>query len=161
MRSLLIVGTGGHGQVLAETAKLCGYERVDFLDDHNPIAIGRTNQIEELACDYDGAIVSIGNNELRYQLTERLVKAGASVVSLIHPRVYISPSAMVGAGSVVLPGAVIHTNARVGMGCIISIGALIDHDANVEDYSHINAGAIVSAGRRARGKVQAGMVVLE
>ena len=115
---------------------------MDYLDDHNPIAIGRTDQIEKLACGYDGAIVSIGNNELRQQRTGRLLKVGASVVSLVHQDSYVAASAKVGIGSVVLPGAVIHTNAKVGIGCIISNGALIDHDAAVEDFSHINSRAI-------------------
>lgn len=159
MSRLLIIGAGGHGQVLAETARLCGYEQVDFLDDRNPVAIGKTDCIEALARNYDGTIVSIGNNALRQQFVERLLEVGASVISLLHPRAYVSSSATIGIGSVVLPGAIVHANAHVGRGCIISIGALIDHDAKVEDFSHINAGAIISAGRRANGKVQAGTVV--
>lgn len=159
MKSLLIIGAGGHGQVVAECAEACGYEKIDFLDDNHPDAIGGIKRLEEIAAGYDGVIVSIGNNEIRRELISRIQTINAPLVSLIHPRAFVSPTAVVGSGSIVLPGAVIHTNASIGTGCIISIGALIDHDAIVEDFSHINSGAIVGAGKRARGKVEAGVII--
>lgn len=159
MKRLLIIGAGGHGQVVAECAKACGYEKIDFLDDNHPDAIGGIKRLEEIAAGYDGVIVSIGDNEIRRGLITRLQKINAPLVSLIHPRAYVSATAAIGSGTIVLPGAVIHTNANIGTGCIVSIGALIDHDAAVEDFSHINTGAIVGAGKRARGKVDAGMII--
>lgn len=159
MRCLLIIGAGGHGQVVAECAEACGYEKIDFLDDNYPGAIGKIDQLEEIATRYDGVIVSIGNNKIRRELITRLQNINASLTTLIHPRAFISPSATVGSGSIVLPGAVIHTNASIGIGCIISIGAPIDHDAVVEDFSHINTGAIVGAGKRTSGTVEAGMSI--
>lgn len=159
MKSLLIIGAGGHGSVVAETATVCGYEKIDFLDDNSPDAIGNTDQLEELQGFYDGVIVSIGNNEIRRELTHRIREVGAPMVSLIHPRSFIAVSAKIGAGSIVLPGAIVHSNAIIGSGCIISIGALIDHDAVVEDFSHINTGAIVGAGKRASGKIDAGEII--
>ena len=159
MKSLLIIGAGGHGQVVAECAEACGYEKLDFLDNNNPDAVGEIDQLEDIAINYDGVIVSIGNNEIRRELIRRVQNINAPLISLIHPRVFVSPTATVGSGSIVLPGAVIHTNANIGIGCIISIGSLIDHDAVVEDFSHINTGAIVEAGKRAGGKVEAGQVI--
>ena len=159
MKKLLIIGAGGHGRVLSETALACGYDRVDFLDDDNPRAIAGTDRAEALAGSYDGVVVSIGNNDLRRTLIRRLWDVGAPIARLIHPRAFVAPSASLGEGTVVLPMAVVHTNAKVGKGCIISIGALVDHDATVEDFSHIDAGAVVAAGKRAGGRIEAGEVV--
>lgn len=159
MKSLLIIGAGGHGQVVAECAEACGYEKIDFLDDNNPDTVGGIDQLEEVVDKYNGVIVSIGNNEIRRELVTRLQIINAPLPVLIHPRAFVSPTTTIGSGSIVLPGAVIHTNANIGIGCIISIGALIDHDAVVEDFSHINTGAIVEAGKRAGGKVEAGQVI--
>lgn len=39
MKSLLIIGAGGHGQVVKEIAQDLGYERIDFIDDSNSHAI--------------------------------------------------------------------------------------------------------------------------
>jgi len=159
MKSLLIIGAGGHGQVVAECAEACGYEKIDFLDDNYADAVGGIDQLEEVVDKYNGVIVSIGNNDIRHDLIIRLQNINTPLITLIHPRAYISPTATIGSGSIVLPNAVIHTNASIGTGCIISIGTLIDHDAVVEDFSHINTGAIVGAGKRASGKVDAGMII--
>lgn len=159
MKKLLIIGAGGHGQVLAEVAMACGYDRVDFLDDRNPCAVGTTDRAEALAGRYDGVIVSIGNNDLRRTLIQRLQAVDAPIATLVHPRAFVAPSATLGEGSIVLPGAVVNTNARVGKGCILSIGALVDHDATIDDFSHVNAGAVVAAGKRAGGKVAPGAVI--
>ena len=159
MKKLLIIGAGGHGQVLAEVAMACGYDRVDFLDDRNPCAVGTTDRAEVLAGRYDGVIVSIGNNDLRRTLIQRLQAVDAPIATLVHPRAFVAPSATLGEGSIVLPGAVVNTNASVGKGCILSIGALVDHDATIDDFSHVNAGAVVPAGKRAGGKVAPGAVI--
>ncbi len=159
MKKLLIIGAGGHGQVLAEVAMACGYDRVDFLDDRNPCAVGTTDRAEALAGGYDGVVVSIGNNDLRRTLIQRLQAVDAPIATLVHPRAFVAPSATLGEGSVVLPGAVVNTNARVGKGCILSIGALVDHDATIDDFSHVNAGAVVAAGKSAGGKIDPGAVV--
>lgn len=159
MKRILIIGAGSHGQVVAETATACGYEKIDFLDDNSPDAIGKTYQLEKLAGSYDGVIVSIGDNKIRRELIHRIQKVGAPMVSLIHPRAFVAQSATIGAGSIVLPGAIVHSNASIGAGCIISIGALIDHDTVVDDFSHINTGVIIGAGKRTSGKVDAGEII--
>lgn len=155
-KTLLIIGAGGHGHVVAETAIACGYIP-SFLDDNNQEAVGTISQLEHLASQYDAVFVAIGNNEKRRELLDRVEKP----ITLIHPAAYISPSATIGAGSIVLPGAIVHTGVRIGKGCIISIGALVDHNAVVGDYCHINAGAICKSGSNVDNlkKIESGNVV--
>lgn len=38
---LLIVGAGDHGRIISEIAEDLGYEKVAFLDDNSPQAIGK------------------------------------------------------------------------------------------------------------------------
>ena len=157
MKRLLIIGAGGHGKVVAEAAAACGYT-VAFLDDKPGAGVvGTFEDASTIAPQYDGVIISIGDNKGRQVLMEQI----SNPITLIHPQAYVSPSAEIGVGSVILPGAVIHTNAKIGCGCIISIGALIDHDAEIGDYCHINTGAVISAGTKVlRGtKVTAGSAV--
>lgn len=160
MKSLLIIGAGGHGRVVKETAEICGYNRIDFLDDNNPKAVGKLDQLERIVLQYDDVIVSIGDNEIRKELINRLQHIGSSLGSIIHPRAFVASSAKIGAGSIVLPGAVIHSNVQVGIGCIISIGVLIDHDTIVEDFTHLNTGVVVKAGMTVSGKIDAGITVM-
>lgn len=49
MRKLAILGAGGHGKVVADTAECCGWEEVFFFDDawpgRVPMADGRLSVV--------------------------------------------------------------------------------------------------------------------
>ncbi len=160
MKSLLIIGAGGHGHVVAETAVACGYQ-TSFLDDHSPEAVGTIAQLELLAPKFDACFVAIGNNTLRKQLIERLQALSCTLATLVHPTAYVSPSAKIGLGTIVVSKALINTRSLVGVGCILSAGCIIDHDVLIQDYVHINAGAICKAGTTVSEcqKIDAGQIV--
>ncbi len=162
MKKLLIVGAGGHGKVVAETAEALGYEEIAFLDDDSPEAVGKIEEMQSFAARYSHAAVGIGNNRLRGELISRLRECGFRIPVLIHPTAYVSKTASIGAGTIVEPKAIVNTHSQVGEGCIISVGAIADHDTIIEDYSHINAGAIVKAGGKVEKwrKLEAGEVVM-
>lgn len=149
MQTLLIIGAGGHGRVVAEIAAACGYNKksIAFLDDNALGAVGKIEEMDLYVPHYDGVFIAIGNNALRQSLTLQLSQInGAMLITLIHPTAYVSPSATIGQGTVVEPKAVINTNSRIGQGCIISVGTIIDHDCEIGEFCHINAGMICSAG---------------
>lgn len=159
--NLLILGAGGHGRVVKETAKAIGsFNKIDFLDDNSNIAIGACNDYEKYINQYSYAFVAFGNHDLRMNWMNVLIQVGFKIPTLIHPTAYISPSSIIGEGSFVGVGAIINTNVVVEKGCIIGIGALIDHDSIVSEYCHINTGAIVKSGSRIHSfiKVDAGIV---
>lgn len=164
MKSLLIIGAGGHGQVVKEIAIACGFEQqaIAFLDDNAFDAVGKLNEAPYLAPNYDGVIIAIGNNALRRDITDKLERfEGINIVTLIHPTAYTSPTAVIGKGTVVEPKAVINTNSKIGEGCIVSVGAIVDHDSSIGYFSHINSGAICMAGSKVEKltKINAGEIV--
>lgn len=151
--NLLILGYGGHGRVVMETAHTSRkYEIIAFLDDRyngtDPQVIGRLSDYEEFQNDYPQAFVAIGNPAVREQWQEKLTGAGYILPTLIHPNACISPSSFIGQGTVVMMNAIMQSGAKIGNGCIVSAGAVVDHDAVVGDFCHINAGAVVAAGSR-------------
>lgn len=158
---LLIIGAGGHGASVAEAAELSGaFEVVGFLDDAFPVgqavlngsvigAIGGLSNVDSLdsyraACEQ--AIVAVGNNAVREKLTQWLVNAGFSMATVIHPKAFVSPSAVVGSGSAVMTGAIVGTQARLGLGSIVNCGAVVDHHARVEDFGHLGVNASMAGG---------------
>lgn len=161
---LLIIGAGGYGRTVADVAKQIGcFEKIAFLDDTKS-GSGVLGRCEEYAyfCDEDTAVYpAFGDNALRMEWLEVLTEEGLTVPTLIHPDAYVSPTATVCAGSVVLPKAVVNTNVTVGMGCIINIGALIDHDTVIENGVHLAPGAIVKALNRIPegSKINSGEVI--
>ncbi len=164
MKRLLIIGAGGHGQVVKDIAVACGYnpQGIDFLDDSAPNTVGKIDEAPYIAPNYDSVIIAIGNNTLRTSITEKVERCDCvNIATLVHPAAYASPTAVVGKGTVVGPNAVINTNCRIGEGCIISAGAIVDHDSSIGYFSHINAGAVCMAGSKIEKlcKVNAGEII--
>lgn len=141
---LLILGAGGHGQVVRETAQATGlFEKIAFLDDAAEDVLGKLEEFPRFLEEFDCAFVALGNPVLRREYQTRLESHGVRVPALIHPRSIVSPTAKVGVGTVIMAGAVVQTGVKIGCGCILSAGAIVDHDACLGDYCHINAGAVV------------------
>lgn len=145
-KNLLIVGAGQYSYVAKETAEAMNYyDKISFIDNKSPLAIGKTDEVELFLKEYANAFVAIGNSQVRLQLLDRLRMTGYQLVSLIHPKAYVSPSLNLGIGCIIEPNAVVQSNTRIGMGCLISAGAVINHNAVVEDGCHIDCNAIVPA----------------
>lgn len=140
MKRLVIIGAGGHGRVVADIARLNGYEDIIFLDDADvPLASGRVSEYVKYA-DAD-FIVAIGNNHIREKIQTMLCEHGCHIVTLIHPNAVISSDVKIGTGTVVMAGAVINTGARIGNGVILNTCCSVDHDCVIADYCHISIGA--------------------
>jgi len=164
MRKLLILGAGGYGKTVADAASQLGvYERVFFLDDgqSGPEILGNCEMYSRFLDGDTDIYPAFGNNTIRMQWLQRLKKENRSVLTLVHPRAYVSPRAKLGVGIVVLPMAVVNTGVTVEDGCIINIGALIDHDSVIGEGTHLAPGAIVKAENRipAGVKIDSGTVV--
>ncbi|MBO7253334.1 MAG: hypothetical protein J6V25_11995 [Oscillospiraceae bacterium] len=164
MRKLLILGAGGYGKTVYDVALQTGlYDTVAFLDDGQTGSniLGGCEDYREFTDAQTEVYPAFGNNALRMKWLERLVGEGIGIPTLIHPRAYVSPTAKVSAGSVVLPMAVVNTGVSVGRGCIINIGALIDHDSVIQEGVHLAPGAIVKAENRipALMKVESNQVI--
>ena len=161
-KKLLILGAGGHGQVVAEVAEACGYTEIAFLDDNSDQAIGKISDIDQFAGSFADAFVGIGNNKFRSELIEKLKKYGFGVPVLIHPTAYVSKTARIEEGTVVEPNDIVNTHSVIGAGSIISIGSIVDHDVIVGRCCHVNSGAIIKAGAKIDNfqKLEAGEVVL-
>ncbi len=146
MDKLLIVGKGGHGQVVAEIAEDIGlWSGVAFLDDRcsDESVVGKTADMHRLIGEYRQAVVAIGDNERRLELLEELANCGYQVPTLIHPRAWLSRYSQVGSGTVVLPGAVVNRGVKLGKGCIVNINSSIDHDCDIGDGVHVGTGATI------------------
>ena len=85
MKSLLILGAGGFGHMIQETAWLLGYEDVVFLDDavKDKDVVGKCCDYKSFLEKYDTAVAALGDNNMRLFWTEKLMANRAiSVISL-------------------------------------------------------------------------------
>ena len=164
MSGLLLLGAGGHARVVAETALATGsFTHIGFLDDRFSVSSQLPDQLgwpslgpfdaaltPTLRQRFSYALLAFGNADLRLQWLPRLVAANYNLPVLIHPTAFVSPSAQVGPGSVVLAQAAVQTNAVIGSCSIINTGCSVDHDAQLGSGVHICPGA------RLAGEVQVG-----
>ena len=163
MESLLILGAGGFGQMVKETALMLGYRPVVFLDDAAKGAdvAGKCCDYRAKREEYSTAVAAFGNSHMRLYWTDRLLEAGYAVPAIVHPSAVVSPSATLGPGCFVMQRAVINTHTRVERAALINSGAVVDHDSVVEPGAHVGLGSVVKAncviasGR----KVEAGEVI--
>ena len=146
MNKLIIIGASGHGKVVADIAKKCGYTNIVFLDNNSGIkncagypVLGPDTMIKDLEGD---VFVAIGNTGIRKKLMERDEDRAFPV--LCHPSAVIAEDVELGIGSVVMAGTVINPGTKIGRGCIINTSSSIDHDCVIGDYTHISVGAHLS-----------------
>lgn len=161
-RRVLIIGSGGHGRaVLGCIAALDTFDVVELATNaDNPEPIPgyrildeRMMTLDDIASEYDAVVVAIGDNRVRLQKIERLLRAGASLPVIAHPSATVSKFAESGFGTVIMAGAVVNPFARVGVGCVINTGAIVEHDCSVGDGAHLSPNSAMgggsSLGRRA------------
>lgn len=144
---LVVIGGGGHAMVVAEAARLAGFDVVGVLDDAGSTDAGRVLGVRRLGAlrDYKHLedrswILGVGDLKLRRSLLDEGLAERAHAASVIHPEAFVSPSAGYGRGVFVGAHAVLHTNARVGDHAIINTGVIIEHDSEIGANAHVAPG---------------------
>ena len=149
MKQLAILGASGHGKVVAEAALASGWAGVDFYDDAWPdkrrigkwVVSGDTAALLKALSRFDGVVVAIGGNAIRMDKIALLQKAGGRLATIVHPAAMISPSALLGEGTVVMAGVVVNADTTVGVGAILNTSCSVDHDCVLGDGVHVSPGA--------------------
>ncbi|UUO23941.1 acetyltransferase [Colwellia sp. M166] len=153
-KTLVIIGAGGHGRVVADCAESTAvYHEIIFLDDcfstrknnrHWPI-VGPIDSWTEHSDNAD-FIVAVGSNALRESLLQRLFATESYIATLIHPTAFVSSHCDIAQGVVIFANAVVNVGARIDEGCIINTAATIDHDCHIQAYCHIAPGVNIAGG---------------
>jgi len=154
MKKLAIIGAGGHGKVVADSAEQSGWDKIEFFDDNWPKlqlnhfwpVTGNLVSLFKRASEFDGLILAIGNNRLRLALSEKLIDKKFQLVKIIHPTAVISKYTEIGPGTVVFAGSIINPGTKIGVAAIINTGATVDHDCVLGDGVHISPGAHLAGG---------------
>jgi len=135
MKSIYIYGANGHGFVVADIAKSCGYDYVIFVDDGDNEypsfeEIKRTSGIP--------MVFGVGNNNIRAKLFKKAQNRGFEIVNLIHPNSIVSTSATIGMGTVVMPNVVVNAKATIGNGVILNSSCVVEHECIIDNFVHIS-----------------------
>lgn len=183
--SVVVVMTrGGQGRVVMDTCIAAGLDVVGILDD-SPDVPAERNGVPVLGSLADwasmdpavGFVLAIGQQRL--ELGAEMLAAGRALPSVVHPQSFVSPSATLAHGVVVLSGCTVNANAALHEFVIVNANCSIDHDCVLErgsqlgpgvtfpghvrvgELAFVGAGAIALPGKQigARSVVGAGTVV--
>jgi acetyltransferase EpsM len=169
MRNLIFLGGGEHARVVIEAAHSVSesWRILGFLDPSPRDETQARMSTPHLGGDdclarYPDAAVVLGVgarglDKGRQRLVARTGAALSRWAVVIHRTAYVSPSAQIGAGSVILAGAVINSGARIGCHCIVNTHACIEHDVELGDFVHAAPGSIVGGGARVGAESYLGM----
>lgn len=146
MTSLLIIGAGGHGKVVAETALACGYSDVAFLDSAWPEKTmnGAWDVRGKPAVSLIPIFCAVGDNSAREKLFSEFELSKAPI--LTHPSTVVSPSSKIGEGTLLVAGTIVNADAHIGRGVILNTACSVDHDCEISDFAHISPGARIAGG---------------
>ena len=149
---VLIVGAGGHGQVVADILLRMqegGHpiEPVGFLDDDPQLWGKRFLGIPVLggmadlpAIPHDAIIIGIGDNETRRRVFLQWKAVGERFIVARHPDAVVAPDVIIGAGAMICAGVVVNTGAWIGENVILNTGCTVDHHNRIRDHVHIAPG---------------------
>ena len=135
MKIIYIYGASGHGLVVADIARSCGYNKIIYVDDGE----NAYQTFEEMKNNNSIPIaLGIGVNTVRKKLFAKLEAAGFEIATLVHTTATVSSSVTIGKGTVVMPHVVINANSTIGNGVILNTSCVIEHENVIEDFVHVS-----------------------
>lgn len=161
-RAIVIMGGGGHAAVVADAARLSGWNVIGFVTDKEPShaetqqqqraglvwlnTIDNLADVLEQAPPYTELIAAVGDSALREKWIARGMSLGAEIATVVHPSATIAESVSLKHGTFVGPHAVIAPRATINEGVIINTSAVVEHDCEIGAFAHIAPGAVLTGG---------------
>ena len=147
---IVIVGAGGQGRVVLEIIRnYSHFEIVGFLDSNKSLhgkkidgfsVLGDINLLFGKGLNIDGAIIAIGDNEIRCRFAEMVSGLGIKLINAIHPSATIAQNAQIGRNVVIAQGSNICTHVKIGDSVICNTGSIIDHESVIHEGAHVCPG---------------------
>ncbi|MBE2199109.1 MAG: acetyltransferase [Anaerolinea sp.] len=153
MSRVVIIGAGGHAQVIADILwrmRDAGLDvlPVAYLDDNAALhgqafldvpVVGAVDQLGQV--EHEAVIVAIGNGRIRQKLFLGLQAQGVQFAVARHPTAVIAPDVQIGPGTMICANVVVNTGAVIGQNVILNTACTVDHHNCIGNHAHIAPGA--------------------
>jgi UDP-perosamine 4-acetyltransferase len=150
MSEVVVVGAGGHARVVIDLLLEGGWDIACMVADTEssdylgiPVLLG-DGRLTDLRQSHDACVIAIGDNALRRRLGELARGLGYELISVVGRGAYVSPTASIGAGTVVVTGAVVNSRTVIGDFGIVNTSSSVDHDCVLGTAVHIGPGATLA-----------------
>lgn len=154
-KTLAILGAGALGQQIAHFAlQDSHFEKVVFFDDFSneketgniPI-LGNSDAIEKKYAEglFDELLIGIGYHHLdtKKSFYEKF-KETIPFATLIHPTVWVDPTAIIAKGCVVYPNSCLDQRVEIGENTLINLSVTIAHDSKVGAHSFLSPSVAIA-----------------
>jgi sugar O-acyltransferase (sialic acid O-acetyltransferase NeuD family) len=144
MQHILLYGAGGHAKVVMECIQSQGNMVSGVFDDKEGLesffGVHALGHYKPELYPSEQLIISIGHNGVRQKIATTIAHPFGVAV---HASSTVSPTALIGAGSMVLHGAIVQADARIGRHVIVNTRAVVEHDVQVGDFVHLGPGSVL------------------
>ena len=151
MEKYVLIGDSGHAKVIEDCIVSNGNQVIAKLDDkytdtfkEGPYLKGPISNVYNLLADGIKVVISIGNNEIRRKIVQKLNLEHRYYGIVIHKSAIISTTSTFGIGTVIMPNVVVNANATIGAHVILNTGSIIEHDDVIEDFVHVSPGCVLT-----------------
>lgn len=149
------LGVGASTPVFCEIATACGFY-VAGLYHYNETRTGERVFGMEIKGSFEDLfkhnlegmnfLLTMGDMDLRNEITEKIQKAGGKTPTLIHPMTCVSPNSTISDDGVVIgPMVVVQAGTVISKGCVLRDMALVCHNAQIDPFAFVGPKALVGA----------------
>lgn len=155
---LILLGGGGHCKSCIDVIEQEGrYQIVGILDLPEKVGkkilgydvIGTDKDLFSYIKEVKYYLITVGQIKSvvkRIALWKMVKEAQGNLPVIISSLAYVSKSANIDEGTIIMHNALINVDAKIGKNCIINSKALIEHDAAIGDNCHISTAAVINGG---------------
>lgn len=177
MKPVLVIGAGGHANVVADALLASGRQILGFIvgtsaeDARRGSSLsldilgddGYLNKFSPKETDLVNGIGGVDCRGLRRRVQERLESEGWHFCSVRHPAALVSRFAELSSGVQLLAGSVVQAGVKVGAGSIVNTAAVLEHDSVLGKFVHIAPRALLCGNTivGCNSHVGAGAVVIQ
>jgi acetyltransferase EpsM len=165
---IVVVGGGEHARVVIEAIRAAGsMQLIGFVDPELCEETSRRLGVPRLGGEdalvrHPGALGILGfaaleTRSTREKAVRRLTPVLGGWAVVVHSSAWVSPTAAVGKGTVIMAGAVVQTGARIGEHCVINTGAIVEHDAVLGEHVQLAPGATLGGAARIGAQTYIGL----
>ncbi|WP_026978348.1 transferase [Flavobacterium tegetincola] len=154
-QEIYILGVGHNTIVYIDLAESCGYkiaglyhyneERTGEYVHGIPIIDSNTNLFQRESLGGMNFIVSVGENAIRTNLSNKIREMGGNIPTVIHPSAIVSKYSKISEGVVIHANSVVQADASIGKDTVLSYNTSLSHTSSVGESCYIAFNATIGA----------------
>lgn len=154
-KPLLILGGGGHAQVLIDNLKKLNSEIIGITDPKlskgslilDVPVLGGDDEVLSYSVEtvyLVNGVGSVKDSTFRQNIFNKFKPKGYCFASVVHPSAVLPSEIQLSEGVQIMAGAIIQSGSKVGVNTILNTRCVVDHNCVIGDHVHVAPGGILS-----------------